>query len=332
MSTKPKLIAIVGPTASGKTDLAINIAKQVDGEVISADSRTVYRKMDIGTAKPEGVAHKAADLTQKQVEEKGIRAKDLDISITDLFTEKAFEVEGVPHWGINIVDPNQDFTAADFKKYADEKIHDIINRGKVPILAGGTGLYVSAVIDNLTFTDVKPDEQLRKELQDLSNVELIDRMRQVDPEGVEQIDTTNRRRLLRAVEIVESTNQRLSDQQRKGEPMYEVLTIGIETEREELYKRIDDRVDVMIAKGLVDEVRALKEEYGCEINSLTGIGYRQICAFLTGHIKLRDAIELIKRDSRHYAKRQLTWFRRDNRIKWVKSREEALELVEEFQK
>lgn len=332
MSSKPKLIAIVGPTASGKTDLAINIAKQVDGEVISADSRTVYRKMDIGTAKPEGVAHKAADLTQKQVEEKGIRAKDLDISIKDLFTEKAFEVEGVPHWGINVVDPDQDFTAADFKKYADEKIHDITARGKVPILAGGTGLYVSAVIDNLTFTDVKPDEQLRKELQDLSNVELIDRMRQVDPEGVDQIDTTNRRRLLRAVEIVESTNQRLSDQQRKGEPMYDVLTIGIETDREELYKRIDDRVDVMIANGLVDEVRALKEEYGCEINSMTGIGYRQICAFLTGHIKLRDAIELIKRDSRHYAKRQLTWFRRDNRIKWVKSHEEAVALVEEFQK
>ncbi|MCH8049094.1 tRNA (adenosine(37)-N6)-dimethylallyltransferase MiaA [Patescibacteria group bacterium] len=297
---KPKLIVIVGPTASGKTDLAIKIAKQFDGEVISADSRMVYRGMDIGTAKPEG--------------KRG----------------ESYMINGVPHWGIDILEPDEDFTAANFKKYADQTIKEIIERGHVPILAGGTGLYVSAVVDNLTFTEVPPNEDLRQKLEALTNDELLARISEKDPKTAETIDAANRRRLIRALEIIETTGEPLAKQQRKGKSKYEVLEIAIDLPREELYERIDQRVDRLIATGLVDEVRGLKEQYGCEINAMTGIGYRQICAFLQGFIKLKDAIELLKRDTRHYAKRQMTWFRRDDRIKGISSDNQALELVKNF--
>lgn len=326
----PKIIVIVGPTASGKSDLAVRIAKDVDGEVIQADSRTIYRKMDIGTAKPEGERKRAADVSFEDIASKGIHAKHPEVKIGDLFKEKPLLVEGVPHWGIDLVNPDEDFTTAQFKAYAEEKIFDILARGKMPILAGGTGLYVSAVVDNLKFSDAPPDLALRKELDELSNEQLEERLRKNDPDAADNIDDANRRRLLRAIEIVESTGKSLASQQRKGDQKFEPLMIGIETDREVLYERIEMRVDKMIAEGLVDEVRALKEEYGCEVNAMTGIGYRQICAFLDGYMKLRDAIDVLKRDTRHYAKRQMTWFRRDARIKWVTSAQQAIELVEEF--
>ncbi|MFH1712085.1 MAG: tRNA (adenosine(37)-N6)-dimethylallyltransferase MiaA [Patescibacteria group bacterium] len=328
--SKPKIISIAGPTASGKTDLAVRIAKEFDGEIVSTDSRTIYREMNIGTAKPKGTRYQTAEMTPEQVEEKGIRAKDLDISITDLFADKPLIVDGVPHWGFDLVDPNEDFTVADFKAYAEQKIEDILFRGKMPILAGGTGLYISAVIDNLSFSDVAPNPKLRQEFQELSDNELLARLRKVDKDALETVDTANRRRVVRALEIIETTGQPLAAQQQKNEPKYEVLQLGIDTPREILYERIDDRVDKMIALGLVDEVRALRDKYGCQINAMTGIGYRQICAFLDGTMSLKDAIEILKRDSRHYAKRQMTWFSRDDRIHWITTANQAIELVGRF--
>ncbi|PIX62234.1 hypothetical protein CO057_03545 [Candidatus Uhrbacteria bacterium CG_4_9_14_0_2_um_filter_41_50] len=238
---KPKIIAILGPTASGKTGLALQVAKKLNGEVINADSRTIYQEMNIGTAKP--------------------------------VFKRGQVVDDVLHWGFDLVSPDQHFQAYNFKEFAESKIADILERGKLPIIAGGTGLYIQGLVDNFDF------------------------------EGDKAV-----------------------------EPKFEVLQIGILVNREELYKRTDDRVDQMIASGLVDEVRSLKEKYGCSVKSMTGIGYRQICQFLNGEVSLAEAIRIIKRDSRHYAKRQMTWFKRDDRIKWIKDSKEAMELIEKFLK
>jgi tRNA dimethylallyltransferase len=302
-----KLLVILGPTASGKSDAAIKIAREFNGEIIAADSRTIYREMNIGTAKP--VRDGSISNSFEEVKEKGIAG---------LF-DPEYLVDEIPHWGIGIADVNQDFTVADYKEYTDKKIEEISARGNLPMLVGGTGLYISAVVDNMTMTSIPPDPAWREAQKDILDEELINRLRELDPVARDTIDTSNRRRLLRALEIVEKTGKPLADAQRKGEPKYDTLIIGITRDREELYERIDHRVDKMVAEGLVDEVRALKEKYGVEVNAMTGIGYRQICAFLTGYLKLRDAVELIKRDSRHYAKRQITWFKRDERIKWLET-------------
>ena len=326
---KPKLIVILGPTASGKSQLGIEVARLVAGEIICADSRTLYRGMNIGTAKPVGGKTPAAVVTQADVEEQGIHAA-ATLGIKDLFHEKPYVVDGVPHWGIDILDPDEDFTAADFKAYAEQKIEDMVKRGKVPILLGGTGLYISAVVDNLSFTEGGEDKELRKELEELSAAALEERLKNIDAEAFETIDLANRRRVIRAIEIIETTGKPLREQQTKGEEQYDVLMIGLNVDREVLHERIDERVDRMIAEGLVDEVRGLKETYGCEVNAMTGIGYRQICAFLDGYMKLRDAIDVVKRETRQYAKRQMTWFKRDERIVWVHDPEMAVDIVKKW--
>jgi tRNA dimethylallyltransferase len=302
----PRIIAIVGPTASGKTDVGIAVARAVDGEVIAADSRTIYRGMSIGTAKPTG---------------------GRDYALGELGDERPLMVEGIPHWGIDLVDPDETFTAAEFQAYADKKITDILKRGRVPILVGGTGLYISAVIDRPTFTDVPPNENLRAELATLSDNDLLEEIAAKDPDTAAIIDEKNRRRLERAVEILRESGKTLAEARSKAPAKYDALQIGIEVDREKLYERIDSRVDSMIAKGLVDEVRELREKYGSDANAMTGIGYRQICEFLDGKMPLKDAIARIKYDSHHYAKRQETWFKRDERIAWVKSAKEAVEAV-----
>lgn len=255
MSALPKLIVILGPTASGKSDLAISIAKEIHGEIIATDSRTVYREMNIGTAKPKGAQASTISLRPK---------------IGELFSERPYIIEGIEHWGIDLVNPDEHFSVMDFKRYAEKKIAEILKRGRVPMLVGGTGLYIEAVVQNYLF------------------------------------------------------------EQGKGEPKYDALQIGISTDREELYRRIEDRVDKMIALGLVDEVRALKEKYGCATKAMTGIGYRQICQFLRGEMSLKEAVEKLKRDTRHYAKRQMTWFRRDDSIEWMNNGQEILERVQKF--
>lgn len=310
----PSLLVLVGPTASGKTAMSTALARAFSGEIISADSRTIYKEMDIGTAKPHpdmngGVQHGAP------------------LCAEPFFSERPLMYEGIPHWGFNLRTPDQTFTASEYQAYADEKISEIHARGNLPLLVGGTGLYVAAVVDRPSFAQVPPNPALRLELATKSNEELLSEIAEQDPDTAERIDAQNRRRLERAIEILRATGKRLAEAQTKGEARYNTYMIGIEVPREVLYERIDTRIDAMIAAGLVDEVRALREKYGDKAPGMTGIGYRQCTAFLQGKQSLKDAILEIKRDTRQYAKRQITWFQRDPRIHWVKTLEEAIQSI-----
>lgn len=307
----PKILIVVGPTASGKTALGITLARAFDGEVVAADSRTIYRELNIGTAKPTGERMLGGDLKQ-------------------MAGEKPLLVEGVSHWGIDIADPDETFSVAEYQAYADTVIADMLKRGRTPIIVGGTGLYIRALLDRPNFTEVPPNESLRVELATLSNADLMSEIAERDPDTAATIDEDNRRRLERAIEILRATGKTLAETQKFDKPRYEALQIGVAVDRDELYRRIDERVDIMIATGLVDEVRKLREKYGNNATAMTGIGYRQISEFLDGKAKLRDAVTRIKFDTHHYAKRQETWFKRDERIRWVSDINTALGLADQF--
>lgn len=289
----PKIIAIVGPTAAGKTRLAVLLAQMFDGELISVDSRQVYRGMDIGTAKALPA-----------------------------------ELEGVVQWGVDLVDPDREYSAAAFQTYAQEKIQKIVSRKKLPILVGGTGLWFQGVVDNFTFQG-EPSREVRSSLSAKSLQELFLHYQALDPEGAKQIDKHSPNRLIRAIETA-LAGLPFSRRQGRGKPLYRVLSLGVAMDRAVLYDRINARVETMFAHGFLDEVVQLKEQYGCEAPGMTGIGYRQICHVLSQKMDLETAIDLIKRDSRHYAKRQMSWFRRDTRIQWIKTTQDAERLVKGF--
>ena len=312
-----KIIAVIGPTASGKTALGIELAKRFNGEIISADSRLVYKGMDIGTAKPKhGTSNEILNATTS--------------SIQDLFRPKPYLVEDIPHWGIDLVNPDEDFNVSQFKACAEDRIAEIVKRGKLPIVVGGTGLWVDALIDNLTIPEVPPNAAIRAELELRGLDDLFAEYKRLDPVGAEVIDRHNKRRLVRALEVCRVTSKPFSSMQIKGRPKFDALKIGLDVEREALTQRIDNRVDEMIGNGLVNEVRALLKKYPADAIAMSGIGYRQIAFFLNGKANLAAAIEDMKRDSRAYAKRQMTWFKRDERIKWIKDFKEAQTLVEDF--
>ena len=313
---KPRIITIIGPTASGKTSLGIEIAKRFHGEVISVDSRQVYRRMDIGTAKIEGERVEIGERTMMDLMEGS--------------GSKAVLVEEVPHWGIDLIDPDVEYSISEFKQFTEKKIAEIIRRGHVPILVGGTGFWMQAIIDNFDLTNTKSDPVLREELEKKTLGDLFHEYKELDPEGAEVIDRENKRKLVRALEVTKLTDKPFSQSQAKGERKYDVLQIGLLVDREVLNERINLRVDEMVAKGLVDEVRKLKDQYGCEIESMTSIGYRQVCEFLEKKVSLKEAIEEVKTASRQYAKRQMTWFKRDERIQWVETQPQAMALAETF--
>jgi tRNA dimethylallyltransferase len=313
----PKLLVIVGPTASGKTALSIELAKKFGGEVISADSRQVFRGMDIGTAKPD------RESLPEQTEG--------PISIHSMVAGgKPVLVEGVPHWGFDLAEPDEEFAVSQFKDYAISRINDITRRGKLPMLVGGTGLWIDALLDNLTFAEVPPDPKLRVELEARHIDDLFAEYKRLDPDGAEVIDRHNKRRLVRALEVTKKTGKPFSALREKGPQLFDALVIGLSVPREELNQRLDERVDEMIGRGLVNEVRALKDKYGCEANAMTGIGYRQICFFLDGKANLAAAIEDVKRDTRAYAKRQMTWFNKNKNVRWIENPADAFGLVEAF--
>ena len=286
----PKIIVILGPTASGKTDLGLRLAKKFNGEIVSADSRQVYKKMNIGTAKPAGV------------------------------WKKNYIVDGVPHHLTDIVDPGESFSLADYKGLAMSAIKDILSRKKLPIIVGGTGLYIRAIVDNLNIPKVAPSKKLRKELAKKTLAELTAMLLKIDPMTAKKIDLKNPRRVLRALEVFIMSGESFSVQSTKSNPIFDVLEIGIDLPREELFARINARVDEQMASGLLEETKALlKQKYDWALPSMSGIGYKQMGFYLRGEATLDEAVAILKRDTRRYAKRQMTWFRSDKKIKWIKN-------------
>lgn len=283
----PAVVVVVGPTASGKSALAVKLAEEFDGEVINADSMQVYRGMDIGTAKP------SAEFLQR-----------------------------VPHHLVGIVAPDVNFTAADFQQEARRVIGEIRLRQRLPIVVGGTGLYIRALLGGLAESP-GGDEAYRAELSAFAdregNLVLLERLRMVDPETAARLHVNDRLRIIRALEVHQQSGRPFSEYQSGfAEAWCTPLKFGINVERGELYRRINARVECMLAAGLVEEVQSLLSAgYGRDLKALRAIGYKEICSYLAGELSLAQAIDLIKRDTRHYAKRQLTWFKREAEINWV---------------
>ena len=276
------LVALVGPTAVGKTALALRLADELALEVVSADSRQVYRYMDIGTAKPA-----------------------------------AREQSRVRHHLVDVVDPDESFTLARYQQMAYAAINDIHSRGRLPLLVGGTGLYVKAVLEGLSIPHVEPDARLREELLSEAATRgyqvLHDRLREVDPLAAGRIDARNVRRVVRALEVCYRLGQPMSSVQQAVPPPYGILRLGLTMPRELLYRRIDERVERMIAAGLVDEVRALVARgYAYSLPAMSGLGYRQMGMYLRGEVSLDEAVALIKRHTRRFVRQQATWFRTDD--------------------
>lgn len=285
---KDKVLMIVGPTAVGKTDTAIYLAKKLDGEIISADSMQIYKYMNIGTAKPT-----------------------------------LEEMEGIPHHLLDVVNPDEEFSVAEFQRLAAIKIKEIIGRDKLPIVAGGTGLYFNSLLYNMDFTSTISNWQLRADLEEEARLKgneyLHHKLREVDPAAAERIHPNNVKRVIRALEVNYEGGENIGDF-RVDIPAnedYEFIIIGLTRDREELYERINKRVDIMIKAGLLEEVEELlKKGYPTNLVAFKGLGYKEFFGYLKGENSLEEALEILKRDTRRYAKRQLTWFKRYDNIHW----------------
>lgn len=276
---KPKVIAVVGATASGKTAYAIELAKRLDGEVVSADSRLVYKGFDIGAAKP---------------------------------TKE--EMDGIPHHMIDIVTPEFDYSAGIYTDEAKRAVDDILSRGKTPIIAGGTGLYFRLLLEGYDVPKVEPDYELREKLSNLSWEELSKMLQEIAPDKEFKIELNDKKKIIRAIELAKHIEKPLHEHKKDSD--YDVEWVGRNFERPELYERINKRVDLMIKNGLIEETEKLLKKHGRIKNITETIGYREIIAYLDGTMTLDDAIITLKQNTRNYAKRQLTWFRKNPFIQW----------------
>ncbi len=307
----PKLICIVGPTASGKTALGIAFAKKYNGEIISADSRQIYRGMDIGTAKEKGEWHAIGG-------------------------HEALVVGGVPHYGIDLVTPNEPYTVADFQSYANLVIANILDRGKTPFIVGGTGLYVDAVIDNFIIPHVPPNPELRASIEALIREkgihEVYLELLKFDPDAADFVSSQNSRRIIRALEVCLATGKPFSKQKKRGKRLYSALRIALDVPRDVLYAKINARVEHQVRNGLVQEIEHLLTLYDATLPAFSGLGYDDIIKTIHEKATLSAAIEHYKKRTRDYARRQMTWFRRDKRIKWVPSPGKAETFVKRFLK
>ncbi|MGE7021157.1 tRNA (adenosine(37)-N6)-dimethylallyltransferase MiaA [Solibacillus cecembensis] len=288
MENKLDVVAIIGPTASGKTALSIRLAKEMNGEVINGDSMQIYKKMDIGTAK---------------------------------ITEQ--EMDGIPHHLLSFKEPTDSFSVAEYQQLVREKMAEIRSRGKLPIIVGGTGLYVQSVLYDFQFTKQEVNEEARskyyEELAQLGPEVMHQKLAQVDAAAAAQIHPNNTRRVIRALEMAELAGvSRAEEQFNRGDvPLYNHLIIGMDMDREKLYERINLRVDLMLEAGLVEEVRALYDDEIRDVQSIKAIGYKELYAYLDGLLTLEEATEQIKQNSRRYAKRQLTYFRNKMDVQWI---------------
>lgn len=288
---KPEVIVIAGPTASGKTALSIELAKKINGEIISADSMQIYKDMNIGTAKV---------------------TKD--------------EMQGIKHYVLDFLSPEERYTVSNFKKDAEEAIEEILLKGKSPIICGGTGLYIDSLVYGIEYQDMEFDEDYRnslmKKAEENGLEELYNEALRIDKEATLKISSNDKKRIVRVLEIYHATGKTKTELEvlsRSKGVKYDYKVFAIDMDREKLYERINRRVDIMIEQGLVDEVKNILQKYSKFPTAMQGLGYKEVVEYLEGKISYDEMIEKIKQESRHYAKRQLTWFRKNKDIMWLKA-------------
>ena len=300
---KPKVISIVGPTASGKTSLSIELAKKINGEIISCDSMQIYKDMNIGSAKPT-------------VE----------------------EMQGIEHYMIDIISPEEKYSVAQYKKDAEQSIEKVLAKGKIPIIVGGTGLYLNSLIYGIEYIDTKIDEEYRKTLENVAKTEeglkkLYDKALEIDPEAMEIISSNDKKRIIRVLEIYHSTGKtktQIVAESRKHRVKYDYIVFAINMDREKLYERINKRVEIMLENGLIGEVNNLTKKYNKFPTAMQGLGYKEVVEYLENKISKDEMIEKIKQETRRYAKRQLTWFRKNKEIIWLDGLKTAEENVKKI--
>ena len=285
---KPKVIVICGPTASGKTSLSISLAKKINGEIVSCDSMQIYKEMDIGSAKPT-------------VE----------------------EMQEIKHYLVDFVSPEKRYSVSEYKEDASKAIEEIINKGKTPIIVGGTGLYLNSLIYNIQYNEMEVDlnyrRELEKEAEEYGLEVLYNRAKEIDPEAMEKVSANDKKRITRVLEIYNATGRNKTELEKKSrkEVPYNYLIFGINMERSILYDRINKRVDIMLEQGLIEEVKNLINKYSNMPTAMQGLGYKEVKEFLDGNISKEEMIEKIKMETRRYAKREITWFKRIKNIIWL---------------
>ena len=287
---KEKVIVICGPTASGKTSLSIELAKQINGEIISADSMQIYKDMNIGTAKP---------------------------------TKK--EMQGIKHYLLDFVSPDERYSVAQYKEDAKNAIREILKKGKRPIVVGGTGLYIDSLIYEIEYPQIEFDENYRKKLEKIARdneglQKLYNMALEIDPDAMKKISSNDKKRIMRVLEIYNATGKTKTEQEiesRKNEPEFEYKVYAINWDRKLLYERIDKRVDIMIEQGLVEEVKNIVKKYNKFPTAMQGLGYKEVVEYLNGNCTKEEMVEKIKKETRHFAKRQLTWFKKDKNTIWL---------------
>ena len=286
---KEKVVVICGPTASGKTALSIELAKKIGGEVVSCDSMQIYKDMDIGTAKPT-------------IE----------------------EMQGIKHYMIDILSPDERYSVADYKVQAKKAIREIIEKGKTPIVVGGTGLYVDSLIYEIEYPNIQFDEKYRakleKQVEEKGLEELYKKAEEIDPEAIQKISKNDKKRILRILEIYHATGKNKTEQEKKSrekKPEFDYLVYGLNMPREKLYKKIDLRVDVMIKQGLIEEVKKVYKKYRKFPTAMQGLGYKEVVEYLNNNLTKEEMIDKIKQETRRYAKRQMTWFRKNKQTIWL---------------
>lgn len=289
MENKAKVVVICGPTASGKTALSIELARTINGEIISADSMQIYKDMNIGTAKPTVV-----------------------------------EMQGIKHYLLDFVSPNERYSVAQYKKDAKTDIKEILKKGKIPIIVGGTGLYVDSLIYEIEYNDIKLDENYRQELEKIADEKglesLYNMAMEIDPKAMEKISKNDKKRIMRVLEIYKATGKTKTQQEiesRQKPVEYDYKVFAINWEREKLYQRINKRVDIMIEQGLIEEVKNILNKYDTFPTAMQGLGYKEVVDYLNGIYTKEEMIEKIKMETRRYAKRQLTWFRKNRQTIWL---------------
>lgn len=290
MREKIPLLVLVGPTAVGKTSTSISVAKGLNAEIVSADSMQIYKYMDIGTAK---------------------------------ITEE--EKDGIEHYLVDEIYPDEEFSVSDYQEKANHYIKKIYDSGKLPMVVGGTGLYVNSLVNNLNFSNSISNPEFRdkcyEKADEFGNEVIYGELKEIDPKSADRIHINDTKRIIRALEVYHETGEPMSKYYinfRQPNPLYDIVMVGLNMDREKLYERINKRVDIMLEQGLKDEVKELLEKgYHKELTSMQGLGYKEIINYLNEEYDLDEAITILKRDSRRFAKRQLTWFRRDERINWI---------------